>query len=446
MDLRRIGLILYIGLLGWAPWQTTEAANETAPAGVSPSTTETGLRDAVSRLNTNDFAQKLEAAGEITGIDHVRAPIILNALVNGELNTLSADKSVVVVATRTDDGYDLEDAITGQALEPVGKRGVRKIAVNNQLRTAVREILAMRSLSAPDPLRRLAAVKDMFGALDDSAADILKSVLLNESDPHVKSAIHDALALLDLQDGTEDQRSQAIDHLSENVSGVVRTALLTLSEDDTLSPGLREKARQSIAAIEETLRVYHMVEIVFFGLSLGSVLALAAIGLAITFGVMGVINMAHGEMIMLGAYTTYVVQILMPDAISYSLFVAIPAAFLVSGLVGIAIERGVIRFLYGRPLETLLATFGLSLVLQQLVRSIFSPLNRSVITPDWMSGSLELIAGLSFTYNRLYILMFSLVVFFALLAVLNKTRLGLEVRAVAQNRAMARAVGVRTAW
>ena len=173
---------------------------------------------------------------------------------------------------------------------------------------------------------------------------------------------------------------------------------------------------------------------------------LAGIGLAITFGVMGVINMAHGELIMIGAYTTYVVQLLMPNHIEYSLFVAIPAAFVVSGLVGIAIERGVIRFLYGRPLETLLATFGISLVLQQAVRSIFSPLNRSVETPSWMSGSIEINPVLALTESRLYIIFFCLFVFFALSMIMKRTRLGLQVRAVSQNRAMARAMGVRSEW
>jgi urea transport system permease protein len=161
---------------------------------------------------------------------------------------------------------------------------------------------------------------------------------------------------------------------------------------------------------------------------------------------MGVINMAHGELIMIGAYTTYVVQLLMPNHIEYSLFVAIPAAFVVSGLVGIGIERGVIRFLYGRPLETLLATFGISLVLQQAVRSIFSPLNRSVETPSWMSGSIEINPVLALTESRLYIIFFCLFVFFTLSMIMKRTRLGLQVRAVSQNRAMARAMGVRSEW
>ena len=175
-------------------------------------------------------------------------------------------------------------------------------------------------------------------------------------------------------------------------------------------------------------------------------LLLAAIGLAVTFGVMGVINMAHGELIMLGAYTTYVVQLLMPNYIGASIIVAIPAAFIVSGLVGVAIERGIVRFLYGRPLETLLATFGLSLVLQQIVRDVFSANNRPVQSPDWISGQLEINEALSITYNRLYIIVFTFALFLALLAILRRTRLGLEVRAVSQNRPMAKAMGIRTEW
>ena len=192
--------------------------------------------------------------------------------------------------------------------------------------------------------------------------------------------------------------------------------------------------------------VYSVIETVAFGLSLGSVLVLVAIGLAITFGVMGVINMAHGELMMLGAYTTYVVQLWMPDHIGVSILVAVPAAFVVAGAAGVFIERTVIRFLYGRPLETLLATFGVSLVLQQLVRSVFSANNRAVVTPTWMSGALQFNDAFSLTYNRLYIVLFALIVFGLVLAVLKYTRLGLDIRAVSQNRVMARAMGVRTEW
>ena len=244
-------------------------------------------------------------------------------------------------------------------------------------------------------------------------------------------------------DGTVES---SIEQLRGNTDSVVRNRLLALAEEQGAPAEIRVAATAAVRHIDTKLTLYGLAENLFFGLSLGSVLLLAAIGLAITFGVMGVINMAHGELIMIGAYTTYVVQLLMPNHLDLSLFVAIPAAFVVAGLFGIAIERGVIRFLYGRPLETLLATFGISLILQQLVRTVFSPLNRSVVTPSWMSGSLQLDPALSLTLNRLYVVIFSLVVFAVLLVVLRRTSLGLKVRAVTQNREMARAMGIRTQW
>ena len=209
---------------------------------------------------------------------------------------------------------------------------------------------------------------------------------------------------------------------------------------------VRRAATTAVQSIDSSRSFYSGIETLFFGLSLGSVLVLAAIGLAITFGVMGVLNMAHGEMMMLGAYTTYVVQTMMPNHIGLSIPVAIPAAFIVAGAAGVLLERTIIRFLYGRPLETLLATFGVSLVLQQTVRSIFSANNRAVDTPAWLSGTWQVTQALAITKNRLYIVLFTMMVFVALQAVLKRTRLGLDIRAVAQNRSMARAMGIRTEW
>jgi urea transport system permease protein len=213
--------------------------------------------------------------------------------------------------------------------------------------------------------------------------------------------------------------------------------------------GVKQAAADAIAAIERTLAAWETVQNAWYGISLGSVLLLAAIGLAITFGVMGVINMAHGEMVMLGAYTTFVVQEVIraryPALFDYSLFIAIPLAFLIAGLVGVLIERGIIQFLYGRPLETLLATWGLSLILQQAVRTAFGPTNKDVGNPSWMSGSFDL-GHITITYNRLWIVVFTLTVFALLLALLRYTRLGLEMRAVTQNRAMAASMGIRTGW
>jgi urea transport system permease protein len=219
------------------------------------------------------------------------------------------------------------------------------------------------------------------------------------------------------------------------------------AEDGTFAESddnVRHAAALAVGRIDRARSLYAGVETLFFGLSLGSVLVLVAIGLAITFGVMGVINMAHGELMMLGAYTTYVVQLAMPGHVGASILLAVPAAFVVAGAAGVLIERTIIRFLYGRPLETLLATFGVSLVLQQLVRSVFSANNRSVAAPPWMSGMLRFNDALSITYNRLYIVLFTLIVFGLLLIVLRRTSLGLHIRAVSQNRAMARAMGIRS--
>jgi urea transport system permease protein len=259
-----------------------------------------------------------------------------------------------------------------------------------------------------------------------------------------------ALAALDGSDPRS--RLEAIATLKQSVSQDVRNrlALLVDKSPDGSFVESDQQVRQAAAAAVKTIdrwrNFYSAFQTLFFGLSLGSVLVLIAIGLAITFGVMGVINMAHGELMMLGAYTTYAVQQAMPGHIGASILVAIPAAFCVAGAAGVLMERAVIQFLYGRPLETLLATFGVSLILQQSVRSTFSALNRSVVTPDWMSGSLRLNDALSITYNRLYIVLFTVIVFFLILLVLKRTRIGLYIRAVSQNRPMAKAMGIRTEW
>jgi urea transport system permease protein len=291
----------------------------------------------------------------------------------------------------------------------------------------------------------------MLRGLDEAGAELLRARAGVETDPAVKREIDTGLALVTL-DGTDTAaRLAAVNTLSSRIRLDVRTrlaALLETSPDGTpveADAELRRAASQAVERIDSFLSVYAGIETIFFGLSLGSVLVLVAIGLAITFGVMGVINMAHGELMMLGAYTTYVVQLLMPDRVGSSILVAIPAAFLVAGLAGVVIERTIIRFLYGRPLETLLATFGVSLVLQQLVRSLFSANNRAVASPSWMSGTLQINEALAITWNRLYIVGFAAAVFVLLLLVLKRTRLGLDIRAVSQNRPMAQALGVRSA-
>ncbi|WP_417291731.1 urea ABC transporter permease subunit UrtB [Corallincola platygyrae] len=326
--------------------------------------------------------------------------------------------------------------------EEMKKRKVKRVGINNTLRKQLKQGIAKLALSAELPKQRAAAITTLIGDLTLETRAMLEAQLSQETDSTVSGLIDVALAIDNLNRGSDNPKAD-IEVLGESLQPTARNALVSF-EASTEDPALKNQAQKAIARIDQKIKYAGMAETLFFGLSLGSVLVLAAIGLAITFGVMGVINMAHGELIMLGAYTTYVVQLLMPNHIGLSILVAIPAAFIVSGLVGIAIERSVIRFLYGRPLETLLATFGLSLILQQAVRSIFSPLNRSVATPDWMSGYIEINPVLSLTLNRLYIILFCLIVFALLFALLRYTRLGLQVRAVSQNRAMAKAMGVRS--
>ncbi len=405
----------------------------------------------LAALNSDEFEQKAQALIQIEKSQDPQALPLFQALLDGHLFQRKQDDKLVY-AQDADDGYLLTEVMSGAALGAVGKRDVRKITVNNALRNQLQAAIARLSLSSSDARVRLAAVNNILKDTTPGSTDIVRTAILTETDHDVVQAMQLAIALADFGSNDVEARIRAVALLQASLNPDVRNRLaagreiqsgIILSASETQ---LRDMIERALASIDARIRAYHFAETVFFGISLGSVLLLAAIGLAITFGVMGVINKAHGELMMLGAYTTYVVQLLMPEHIDASLFVAIPAAFIVAGLVGIAIERGVIRFLYGRPLETLLATFGISLVLQQLVRSIFSPLNRSVSTPQWMSGSWQINEVFSLTYNRLYIVLFALAVFAVLQLILKHTRLGLQVRAVSQNRSMARALGVRSDW
>src|SRR5690606_30274021 len=385
----------------------------------------------------------LLAARLLADSGHPNALAVLGDLLEGRLYTTRKDGRVVVAET-AGEGYAIRDPATGEDLGRVGRRDVTRIGLNNQLRSSLRMLIAKLRLEEDNKSRRLAAIEEIGRSGDAEMIDVLAELAGREHDDKIKKAIETAIAVLRLDAEDAETRIAAIEAVSGNMSAHVRAKLTRLAGDDSLDAETREAAARALERIEAKAERYELLSTMFFGLSLGSVLVLAAIGLSVTFGIKGVINMAHGELIMLGAYTTYVVQQAFPSAIDYSLPIAIPAAFVVSGLVGIAIERGIVRFLYGRPLETLLATFGVSLILQQTVRTVFSPLNRSVTTPSWMSGSIEIVPGFALTLNRLYILAFSLVVFALLLLVLRYTRLGLEMRAVTQNRAMAKAMGIRS--
>ncbi len=412
-----------------------------------------GLSATASKLAKAKLRQRAAIVSELEASGGEAALPLFSAMLAGDLRYRKADQRIVTTGEPVGDDeiVSVADAITGEALESASEGAFRKVRVNNSLRIQLRKTIARLTLMSSKPALREQAALNMLSKPDADNLPLLAEALAKEPDASIRESIELAMAVSTVKVSTDSTaRLAALDTMSGNLNPAVRNELNRLiAVDDDGNPeeadkAVRDKAATTLDGIESRVSFFRFLETLFFGLSLGSVLMLAALGLAITFGVMGVINMAHGELIMLGAYTTFVVQLLMPNHIGLSILVAIPAAFVVSGLVGILIERGVIRFLHGRPLETLLATFGISLILQQAVRSIFSPLNRPVSTPEWMSGALELNPVLSLTYNRLYILVFALIVFFVLQMVLKKTSLGLNVRAVSQNRNMAKAIGIRS--
>lgn len=381
--------------------------------------------------------------------------IVLNIfedLLAGKLYYLKDDNTLVSVEIDGHAELSVREILSTKPLANIKKQDIKKVRSNNKLRKVLRETIAGMTLFSSDAALRKKAVNNLMSNLDENNIQMLTKARERETKRSVLQNIDTALLLWQLESAEPEIRKQAANALSGALEPVVRNRLskflLQNSEGDFLEPdkGVRLAAEKSLKRIDASIKFYNFIEKMFFGLSLGSVLLLIAIGLSITFGVMGVINMAHGELIMLGAYTTYVLQQLMPNNIGASILLAIPVAFLVSGLVGVLIERGVIQFLKGRPLETLLATFGISLVLQQAVRSIFSPLNRQVKSPEWMSGALDINPVLAITYNRLYVVVFSLLVFAVLLLIMKRTVLGLYVRAVSQNRDMAKAMGIRGEW
>ena len=396
--------------------------------------------DALSALAGANIDEVRAGVDTLTLSGDPRTASILGAMQNGKLYA-RADRALFV---KDADGHYV-DARTNQPAEP---GSVRPVRVNNAVRRAVDAALGALRLFAPDAPTRARAADAVFRSRDPAGLPALDRAIAQEGDSGVKRTMEQARASALLAEGhaSEPDRLAAVATLRARGDIDARALLSTLTDQP---PAVNEAAAAAVKSIDFSLQLWSVLQGVYYGLSLGSVLLLAAIGLAITFGVMGVINMAHGEMVMLGAYTTFMVQEVIrahaPNLFGASLFFAIPLAFLVSGGVGVIIERGLIRFLYGRPLETLLATWGLSLVLQQAVRSLFGPSNREVGTPQWMSGSMQL-GGLALTYNRLYIILFSLLVLAALVAALRYTSLGLRMRAVTQNRRMAAAMGIRTPW
>jgi urea transport system permease protein len=399
------------------------------------------FEDALAKFANDEFSDTEEAIGALASSGNPLAFAIISALGDGRL---AADPDSKKVFITQEDGKVI-DAATAAAVDKLPDNAA-SVRLNNRLRRNVEAALGGLNLLSPDPGKRIAAAQSVFKSHDENLLPVIDNALAKETNKAAKAAFTEARAAVVLykSDSTDVEKLDAISVMKARGD---QEALAILTGLGDQPPVIAKAVAGAISSIQSTLAIWSAVQNAWYGLSLGSVLLLAAIGLAITFGVMGVINMAHGEMVMLGAYTTFVVQEIIrqryPGLFDYSLFIAVPLAFLVAAAIGVLIERSIIRFLYGRPLETLLATWGLSLVLQQAVRTVFGPTNREVGNPSWMSGAFEL-GQITITYNRMWILCFTLAVFAILLAMLRFTALGLEMRAVTQNRRMAASMGIAT--
>ena len=401
----------------------------------------------VEKLGLGDSDEKVAAINALAATGDPRAAEFLAALAEGDVQT--AGKRVLVVK-----GDKANDAATGEAVAPL-PQDREDVVVNNRLRGAIAAALGALKLVAPERETRLAAVKALAGGADPAMLPLVKKALERETDPVIKPMLELVAATLELGSGDRDARIAAVRTLGLSGNPSTKTLLLSVLErrkDGTYADpdeDVRIEAQKSLRAVEDRLAWGERAGLAFAGVSLGSILLLAALGLAITYGLMGVINMAHGELIMIGAYTTYVVQNLFrshaPGAFDWYLLCAVPAAFAVSAAVGVVLERTVIRFLYGRPLETLLATWGISLILIQAVRTLFGAQNVQVENPVWMSGGVQILSNVVLPWSRIVIIGFAAAVLGGIWLLLTRTRLGLFVRGVTQNRAMASCVGVPTA-
>lgn len=395
----------------------------------------------VNQLRGEDAEQKIHAIQQLALVGSAEATQVLQALADDAL-VLTADQIVRM------EGGRAFDAVTGQEIVPAPENP-ETLIINNRVRGELATTLAVLKLFVADRGERLAAAKELEDSADPIFIPILDRALAQEHDPQIKQMIGLARALIALKNPDKAQRLAAVKTLGESANPNLKVRLAALTDPANESDSqVRLEAKASLRLLESRLALGENISRIFSGLSLGSVLLLAALGLAITYGVMGVINMAHGELLMIGAFATYLVQNLFrthfPQALDWYVVAAIPVAFFSAALVGIIMERSVIRWLYGRPLETLLATWGLSLILIQGARVIFGPQNLEVANPGWMSGGVQLMSNVVLPWNRVVIIGFALFVLALVWVLLNRTRLGLFVRAVTQNRAMAGCVGVPT--
>ena len=346
-------------------------------------------------------------------------------------------------------GAAVSDAVTGAAAAL--PEAAEEVINNNRVRGALQAALAGLQLAAAQIDVRRGAVQALVKlALDEAQLPLIDKALGAETDAELREVLARIRATILIGADDRDKRLAAARALADSRQPAVASLLQErLAEGVETDAEVRRELASALAAIQNRLAWGERLGLLFTGLSLGSILLLAALGLAITYGLMGVINMAHGELIMIGAYATYFVQnafrAWLPGAFDAYIVVAIPAAFAASALVGAVLERSVIRFLYGRPLETLLATWGISLILMQAVRTLFGAQNVGVENPSWLSGGLQVLPNLTLPYNRLAIIVFAALVLAGMALLIARTRLGLFVRGVTQNRRMAACVGIDTA-
>jgi urea transport system permease protein len=397
----------------------------------------------VEKLAFGASDEKIDAIGALVASGDESALPLLQALADGAVQT--SGKRVLIVA-----GEEGLDAVTGEKVQPL-PADLDDILVNNRLRREIDSALGALRLVSPDRAARFKAASALEDGADASALPLVRKALARETDPAIKRLLELIAASIDMKSSDAAARLAAVRTLGQSGNPGSKTLLLSLlsKKDGSVDAETRAAAELSLRAVEGRLAWGERLGLAFAGVSLGSILLLAALGLAITYGLMGVINMAHGELIMIGAYATYVVQNLfrahVPGAFDWYLACAAPAAFLASAAVGMALERTVIRWLYGRPLETLLATWGISLMLIQAVRTVFGAANVQVENPVWMSGGVEVLANVVLPWSRIVIIIFAGAVLAGMWLLLTRTRLGLFVRGVTQNRAMAACVGVPTA-
>ena len=405
-------------------------------------------RTDISGLASEHVMERLKAIDKIARVGDSDALRLLKELQNSEL--LVTDTGQIVLEN---DDWDVIDAITLEMLDPQPDT-YNTVIVNNRMRSQLESAVGVLQLLSDDREIRLTSAKSLRDNLSPLLLTFLNKALAQESDEEIRRILQESQFIILLDSPDEQERIDAVNYLTSSSERRVRELLVAKLEKnesgefEEVSAEVRVAIEFAVTAIDRKLTFIDYFGRLFSGLSLGSILLLAAMGLAITYGLLGVINLAHGEMLMIGAYATYVTQQLfvnyLPSYFDLYVLAAIPMAFLSSAIIGVVLERTVIRWLYGRPLETLLATWGISLFLIQLVRQIFGAQNVEVSNPTWLSGGVE-VWNIVMPLNRIAIIVFAALVLIGIWLLISQTRLGLFIRSVTQNRSMAACVGVNTA-